>query len=175
MGFMSEKDTTENTSLKNGANMDFEPRIYEVGYLLIPTISTEEVPAVYGNLKELVSSLKGEVIADEMPKMIPLAYTMDKVISNVRNKFSNAYFGWVKFAMDPENVAGLKKKLDLDTNFLRFMIIKTVRENTMAGRRFVNKDRIRTKTPKTGGEGEAPAAPINKEEIDKEIDAMVAA
>ena len=152
-----------------------DARIYEIGYLLLPTISTDDVPAVYGNLKDLVGSLGGEVIADEVPKMIPLAYTMQKVISNVRNKFDSAYFGWSKFAMDPENITELKKKIDLDLNFLRFLITKTVRENTVAARRFVNRDRIRPKTSRSGAEGEdVPPAPINKEEIDKEIDAMVA-
>ena len=152
-----------------------EPQVYEVGYLVLPTLSTEDVPVAYSNLKELTQSLGGEIISDEMPKLIPLSYTMDKVIANVRNKFDTAYFGWSKFAMNGENVITLKKKLDLEPNFLRFLILKTVRENTVAARRFVNRDRIRPKTPRLGEGEDTPPPAINKEEIDKEIDAMVAA
>jgi len=149
-------------------------RVYELGYLLAPTIPEENVSGVYGNLKELISSLRGVHIADEMPKTMTLAYTMTKVVANIRNKFTTAYFGWVKFTMETEAVLELKKKFDVDVNFLRFLILKTVRENTIAAKRFVHKDsRRKISTIKKEGENET-SAPIDKEEIDKEIDAMVA-
>lgn len=149
-------------------------RVYEVGYLLVPTLSEENVPAVYSSIKDLVVSLGGEIISDEMPKMISLAYTMSRVTQNVRNKFNTAFFGWVKFEIIPEKVLELKKKLDIDPNFIRFLILKTVRENTIATKRFVHKDsRRKTPAPKKEDENET-STPIDKEEIDKEIDAMVA-
>ncbi|MFA6325375.1 MAG: 30S ribosomal protein S6 [Candidatus Paceibacterota bacterium] len=152
-----------------------EGRIYEVGYLLVPSISEEELPVNYGNLKELVVSLGGSIISDDMPKMIDLAYPMYKTLQNVITKFNNAYFGWVKFEMEPEKVLELKKKLDLDLSVIRFLTIKTVKENTIAAKRFVNRDAIRRKVPMMKKEGEAEeVVPINKEEVDKEIDAMVA-
>ncbi len=157
----------------NNENSETNSRIYEIGYLLVPTISEENVPVNYGNLKELVTSMGGEIIFDEMPKMIPLAYIMSKVLQNVRNKFDSAYFGWVKFEMSPEKVMELKKKLNLDPNFIRFLILKTVRENTIAAKRFIGRDsRRKVFTAKKEGENET-TAPIDKEEIDKEIDAMV--
>ena len=154
---------------------DIDSRIYEVGYLLVPTISEEDLSVHYGNLKELVASTGGDVVSDEMPKMIDLAYPMFKTLQNVRNKFTSAYFGWVKFSMDPEKTLDLKKKLDLDPSIIRFLMIKTVKENTIASKRFMHRDVIRRKVPmmKKEGEGEE-VVPINKEEVDKEIDAMVA-
>lgn len=150
-------------------------RVYELGYLLASTITEENIPAVFGNLKELVSSLGGIAIADEMPKMIQLAYPMVKVVANIRNKFSTAYFGWVKFTMDSDKILELKKKLDLDPNYIRFLILKTVKENTIAAKRFVGRD-MAHKRPKTEkGEDAGVVVPINKEEIDKEIDALVEA
>lgn len=159
----------------NIEGVETNTRIYEVGYLLLSSISLEDMPVVYGNLKDLIVSLGGEIISDEMPKTIPLAYTMTKVIQNIRNRFDTAYFGWVKFEMSPDKVLELKKKLDLDVNFLRFLILKTIRENTIAAKRFVHKDsRRKIITSKKEGENET-VLPIDKEEIDKEIDAMVAA
>ena len=155
-------------------NENIDPRVYEVGYLLVPTISPEDVGVFYGNLKELIANLGGEILADEMPKMITLAYQMQKVIANVRNKFNTAYFGWTKFIMNPEQVLETKRKLDLDSNFLRFLISKTVKENTIAAKRFIYRD-MSHRRPSLRKEGENEIIiPINKEEIDKEIEAMVA-
>ncbi len=164
-----ELQNAEVNEIKEGA----DSKIYELGYLLVPTIKEEDISVNYGNIKELVSSFGGEIIGDEMPKMIYLSYTMSKVISNVRSKFNTAYFGWTKFAMSPAKVLELKNRLDLDSNFIRFLIVKTVRENTIAAKRFARGEMYKKHTPKKGAD--ETSAPINKEEIDKEIDAMVAA
>lgn len=160
---------------KENESVEINSRVYEIGYLLVPTLSEQDMPNVYNSLKDLIVSLSGEeIISDEMPKMIPLAYTMLKVVQNVRSKFDTAYFGWVKFEMVPEKVLELKKKLDLDPNFVRLLIQKTVKENTIAAKRFIHKDsRRKIFTAKKEGENEV-VTPIDKEEIDKEIDAMVA-
>jgi ribosomal protein S6 len=166
---MQEVEVGAENDIKGDAN----ERVYELGYLLVPTIPEGDLPAQYGNLKELVSSFGGIVIADEVPKMMNLAYAMVKVVSNVRSKFSTAYFGWTKFTMDSDKVLELKKKLDLDPHFIRFLILKTVKENTIAAKRFVRPEMHRRPTVKKSDD--EPVVPINKEEVDKEIDAMVAA
>jgi len=159
---------------ENEIETDVNSRVYELGYLLVPTLSEEDVPITLGNLKELVSSLGGIIISDEMPKMLTLAYPMVKVVSNLRNKFKTAYFGWIKFTMDSDKVLELKKRLDLDPNLIRFLILKTVKENTINAKRFTRGEvaHRKIKTDKNGND--KTTVPINKEEIDKEIDAMVA-
>ena len=166
---MLEEEIKEENEIKNEA----DSKVYELGYLLIPTIKEEDISINYGNLKELVVSFGGEVITDEMPKMINLAYSMQKVTSNVRAKFDRAYFGWIKFTMSGAKVLELKKHLDLDPNFIRFLILKTVKENTIAAKRFVRGETY--KKPKSKSSENETVVPINKEEIDKEIDAMVSA
>jgi ribosomal protein S6 len=169
-------DENNEISMELEESVSNDPRIYEVGYLFVPTISEEELQASYGNLKELISSFGGQMISDEMPKMITLAYTMLKVVANVRNKFNTAYFGWVKFEMEPAKVLELKKKLDLSPEILRFLITKTVKENTIATKRFSYKDNAHKRhTTKNTDVETAEPVEINKEEIDKEIDAMVSA
>lgn len=152
---------------------DANSKVYELGYLLAPLIKEEDIGVSYGNLKELILSLGGEIIMEEIPKITNLAYSMRKVISNVRHKFSTAYFGWTKFTMDSEKVLELKKHLDLDPNFIRFLILKTVRENTIAAKRFMRREAYHPRSKSKSTENEI-AVPINKEEIDKEIDALVA-
>ena len=119
---MSDMDT----EVKDGAD---EKRVYELSFLLVPTIEEGELGASFTKLKDMVASFGGEMIADEMPKMSTLAYPMVKVVSNIRNKYNSAYFGWVKFFMDTEKVLELKKKLDLDPNIIRFLILKTLPSN----------------------------------------------
>jgi len=168
-------DENNEISMELEESVSNDPRIYEVGYLFVPTISEEELPVSYGNLKELISSFGGQMISDEMPKMITLAYQMLKVVANVRNKFNTAYFGWVKFEMEPAKVLELKKKLDLSPEMLRFLIMKTVKENTIATKRFSYKDNTHKRhTTKNTDVETAEPVEINKEEIDKEIDAMIA-
>ena len=142
---------------------------------MVPTIPEENVAGLYGDLKELISSLGGSVISDEMPKLIELAYPMLHVVQNVRNKFSSAYFGWLKFNMEAEKVLELKKKVDLNPNIIRSLIIKTVKENTLASKRFVSKEGGHRKPTFTKKENLEEVVPINKEEVDKEIDAMISA
>jgi ribosomal protein S6 len=171
MKLMQESDNIVEINDVDEAGGSTNERVYELGYLLVPTLAEEEVPGTYSNLKDMIASFGGNPIADEMPRMITLAYQMVKVISNIRNKFNNAYFGWIKFTMESDKVLELKKKLDLDPTIIRFLILKTVKENTIASKRFVRADaHKKPKAPKAPGE---EAAPINKEEIDKEIDAMV--
>ncbi len=160
----------ENNALNQESKKD--NRVYELGYLLIPTIKEEDVPASYGNLKELVSSFGGEIVMDEMPKIINLAYSMQKVTSNVRKKFDTAYFGWTKFIMNGDQVLELKKRLDLDPNFIRFLILKTVKENTIVAKRFARGETYHK--PKSKNPENETIVLINKEEIDKEIDALIA-
>ena len=151
-----------------------DAKVYELGFLLVPTNKEEDVPVLFGNLKDVISGFGGNFISDEMPKMITLAYPMTKVVSNIRSKFSTAYFGWVKFTMQGQEVLELKKKLDLDPNLIRFLILKTVQENTIAAKRFLRGDitHRRPITKKSGDEKEVTQ--IDRAEIDKEIDAMVA-
>src|SRR3989344_3365444 len=114
-------------------NEEKELKIYELGYLLPSRLAEEEVGREYGKLKELIANSGGEMVSDEIPKKISLAYTMQKVVANVRERFDTAYFGWIKFVMD--------------TPYRKPFVPRKKEETT---------------------------APINKEEIDKEIEAMVA-
>ena len=171
---MQDKKNKGEMSLDLEETNSTDPRVYEVGYLFVPTISLEDLPVNYGDLKELIASFDGKIISDDMPKMINLAYTMLKVVANVRSKFDTAYFGWVKFEMDPQKVLELKKKLDLSPTIIRFLIIKTVKENTIATKRFAFRDSAHKKPVTKKEEGTAENVEVNKEELDKEIDAMIA-
>ena len=91
---------------------DKENKVYEVAFNIVPTLSDEALAAEFGNLKEALSKAGAPVISEQYPKTIPLAYTMNRVINNKNNKFNSAFFGWVKFEMDPGALDAFKKILD---------------------------------------------------------------
>jgi ribosomal protein S6 len=117
---MSEKQTNEDAN------------VYELAYLLVPSITEEELAAETTALKDAVATFGAEFIADEEPKLIDLAYQMERDIANKKNKFTNGYFGWVKFNLDPAQVAPLNESLGRNDKLIRFMIISTVAESTIA-------------------------------------------
>ena len=64
---------------------------------------------------------------------IKLAYTVEKHINNKIRRADFAHFYWVKFEMSPSNVKAFEAflKLDLNEQILRYILIKTLRENTV--------------------------------------------
>jgi ribosomal protein S6 len=150
-----------------------EGRVYELAYLFVPLLAEETVTASFGDLKALLEKHGATFVGEEMPKMMELAYQMSRIIDNKKTWFDSAYFGWVKFEIDPKEIKEVEEVLARNEQLLRFMTIKTVRENTIASKKVHREYRKRSDEKGEAGEEAAPAAPINKEEVDKQIDALV--
>jgi len=144
--------------------------VYEVGYLMVPTIAEENVGAEVTAFKDGLGEQGVTFISDEYPKMLELAYEMSRSIANKKQKFSYGYFGWVKFECTTDQARVIKDGLDKNEKLIRYLMIKTVRESTMSSKRPYGKQEgsKRRFTPKT-----QESTPINEEVIDKEIDALV--
>jgi ribosomal protein S6 len=98
---------------------------------------------------------------------------MLKVIQTVRHKCSQGYFGWVKFELPKDEIKEIKKFLDGNDDVLRYLIIKTVRENTLLnGKMIFKKEEIMKKDVEVSEE-EVAGEPATPEEIDKSIDELV--
>ena len=95
---------------------------------------------------------------------------MSRSINNKKQKFSYGYFGWVKFECSTEQAKIIKDILDKNEKLVRYLMIKTVRENTMSVKRAYGKQDGVKRRPAPKAE---EALPINEEVIDKEIDALV--
>ena len=160
----------ENEELKE---LETELRVYEVGFLLLPYVQEADLAQEVGRIKEAIVSAGGTPFADENPRLLALAYPMYKVFSNKKTKFENAYFGWIKFDGEPKGVAKLKKSLDAEANVLRFLITKTVRENTLTRKPapFASKP-IKPAVKEVVKEDE-PKEVINEAELDKTIDDLI--
>jgi hypothetical protein len=87
-------------------------------------------------------------------------------------KFNFAYFGWVKYELPKEATAEVKEKLEKNKEILRFLVIKTVRENTLYGHKIPRKEGDKVEAPVVGVIPEEVAI-ISEEEIDKTIEELV--
>lgn len=155
---------------------DVEPRVYELSYLMVPAISEEQVPGEVGKLKELVAKHGGTVLSEEAAKPIPLAYTITRSTESRREKFDTAHFGSIKMEINPENVLQIKEVLDLNRNVLRYLIFKTVRENTRSDVKIQPQSRPERKT--SGGQRvllrkEEANVPVSEEALNKSIKDIV--
>lgn len=151
-----------------------ENRVYELGFYVVSSIPEEKVPAEVAIIKDLLIANGGVVISEEFPKLKNLAYTMTKVVGPKHLKFDTAYFGWVKFEMNPESIDVVKKAVERNDNIVRFLIVKTVRESTMS----VIKPPAFRSDSKSAPTGEIPKnkeikTPVSEVELDKTIDALI--
>lgn len=117
-------------------NEHTEPRIYELGYHLVPTLAEEQIPGASGAVRGMIERISKDIIAEELPVFIDLAYTVVKTVEHKNKRFDEAYFGWIKFEGSPAGIAELEEGLKKDENVLRYLIVKTVRENTFIAKKF---------------------------------------
>ena len=108
-------------------------------------MAEEYVSAKVDSLKKLFTANGAEFIADEAPDYIGLAYTMIHKVNNKNLRINSAYFGWFKFKSDPEILEKVKMTLDRDTDLVRFLLIKTVAESTLAPKKLSQKRDVRKK------------------------------
>lgn len=123
--------TINNTKGSQDGAYTPEPRVYELGYHILPTVDEGNIEKEREALVAIITQFGGVVISEEMPALVDLAYDMDKIIKNKRNIFSQAYFGWIKFDIKPDNIEVLDDSVNAVESVLRHLVIKTVRENTI--------------------------------------------
>ena len=164
---MAEESTAE--------EINEEKTIYEIGYHVVSTVAEGELLAQVSLVKEAIKKENGVLIMEESPKKISLAYPMSKMESGERTIFDAAYFGWLKFEIDRDNIGSIKRALDENKDILRFLIIKTVREDTRVPRHVVTAQKAEAPKPKPTiklTKKETPASVIDAE-IDKTIEDLV--
>ena len=130
---------TENTieSTKEGF------KVYELGIHILPTLSEADVLVEFSKIKANIEKLEGEIISESEPRMFKLSYEIPKTIKAQKRWYETAYFGWVKFELDASKLAVFDKFVKELENTLRYLIVKTVRENTLVAKDLIaNQDDV---------------------------------
>lgn len=149
-----------------------EKLVYEVGYHLLSNIDESEVPAKSAKIKSIIEENQGTILSEEMPKMVILAYEISKNIDSKKQRFNKAYFGWVKFEVDPSQVLNIKTVVENLPDVLRSIIVKTVKEDTMHVVKIPMFKKDNSKEVKSE-EHVAAKEKASEAEIDKSIDNLI--
>ena len=112
-------------------------KVYELGIHILPTLSEADVLVEFSKIKSNIEKLEGEIISESEPRMFKLAYEIPKTIKAQKRWYETAYFGWVKFELDASKLAVFDKFVIELENTLRYIIVKTVRENTLVAREII--------------------------------------
>ena len=162
---------------------DFETRVYEVSYLIVPSVVQEKLQDKVEVLRGVITSAKGSIIAEGEPKFRELAYDMTATVANKKTTYHDGYFGWIKFEADTQATKDIHTALEANNDLIRFMLIKTVREDACAIVSEIlaketedkfRKERGKDAPLKVVKEVPAAAAPeASKEEIDETIDKLL--
>jgi len=130
---MSEENTQIDTELN---------RLYELSFNLIPTEGEDGSIKDFDTIKKLIEK-KGKLVSESKPASIKLAYTMSKTVDSKKSSYNNAYFAWIKFESQSEDIAHLKEELDLNNALLRYTIFKTEKDTNIQAEdvaKFLNKE-----------------------------------
>jgi len=168
----------EKETIQESEEIADEPTVYELGYHLLPIIAEENLQSEVATIKSIVEKNNGTLITEEAPKLVQLAYTIFRGEGGKNKKFDSAYFGWMKFEMEPGNLQTTKEALDEYKQLLRYLLIKTVRESTLAPKKLIfEKPKITLPPPvklKPVVKKEEPKQTISDEELDRTIEELVA-
>lgn len=146
--------------------------VYEVGFHLVPTIGEDGIAPAVEKLRKALGD--AEIIAEGFPAKISFSYVIERATQGKREKFSEAYFGWIKFAAPSETVAVLEEALNTP-EVLRHLIIHTVREDiaNRPARAVFTSDRLEGKTLEKPTTAPEKAGEVSEEELNKSIEALV--
>jgi len=165
-----EKEATETA----GAD---ETRVYEIGYHILPSVPEENLDDVVAVIRNTIEKASGSLITEGAPQSVKLAYTMYVNRGGTHDKYDSAYFGWIKFEAPAEAALSLGAELKENGQILRYLIFKTVKEETRASVRVPKLREVKRtdtidSTPRRGAPAEEKEE-VSEEALDKSIKELV--
>ncbi len=150
--------------------------IYEVGFHIVPTVEEAKIGDAVQKIRSVLDSAKAEVIGEQFPAKINLAYTIERSTTGKREKYNDAYFGWMKFAVeDRESIPALEAVLRSTHEVLRYLLVQSSIAEVAAPRRAVfSSNRLEGETIKKPVAAPEESSVVSEAELDKSIDALVA-
>lgn len=157
--------------IENDVSDEVISRIYEVGYHIVPTVAEENAEKIVGDIRGIIEKAGGSFIAEGAPALTRLAYLMDSKVGDKRVPEDRGYFGWIKFEAAISAAGALDQALKANASILRYIIFKTVREETRARVKLATVREVkRTDVIKAAPRRvEEESAPVSEEELEKAI------
>ena len=155
--------------------MNENKSIYEIGFHISPSLSGEEVELSTSSIKNAIVKNGGNIIGEESPKIANLSYPIVKRSDIGAKSFPKAFFGWIKFEVEGENVSKVNDFAKLEKNILRFILIKTDKANIVT---FHKNNQQVSKEENSKSQEKIPTEikeikNVSEEEIDETIDSLI--
>ncbi|MCD8494544.1 MAG: 30S ribosomal protein S6 [Candidatus Pacebacteria bacterium] len=150
-----------------------EPRVYELSYLIIPTVGEEGVAEQVDSLRKIITDNGGLPIVEGDVELIELAYEMRVVIENAWKVYDRGYFGWFTFDVTPDKIEAMHALLKDHDALIRFLLIKSDRDAAVARPRFTPSQKVTAEAVEVSSE-DAPTTDAGDDELDQQIDELVA-
>ena len=168
----AEQASSQATSAASAATVKNTTPVYEIGFHIVPTVGEEGVSAVVESVRKALGD--AEIISEGFPKKITLAYQVERATQGKREKYTESYFGHIKFAMQRDGITAFTTAMRTMDPILRFLIIETVREDiaTAPRRAVFTSDRLEGKTLEKPVAAPEKAAEVSDAELDKSIEAL---
>ena len=168
----SAEGSSQATISPSAATVKNTTPVYEVGFHIVPTVGDDGVSAVVESVRKELGD--AEIISEGFPKKITLAYQVERAATGKREKYTESYFGHIKFAMNRDNITAFTEAVRVMQPILRFLIIETVREDiaTAPRRAVFTSDRLEGKTLEKPVAAPEKAAEVSDAELDKSIEAL---
>ena len=112
-----------------------DSKLYEIAYILDGRLAEEKAGEKAGDLKGLIESAHNMTVEESAPKLRRLAYA-------IRGQ-NEAFFGWIKFIMQPSEINTVYGKIKKIPEVLRFLLVEAQREEIME-KRIKQKRRVMT-------------------------------
>lgn len=157
---------------ENETRMLDEREIYEISFIFDNRLEESKALEKVETLKKDIASLEGSFISEETPYLRELSYEMTRVVNNVNVRFSEGYFGWIKFELFPADLEEINKKLKLDEEVVRFLIVKTTRDNDVFTKDIpvMKADPTITTSNKEEGEGDVDIDTTKEDNFEEGLD-----
>ena len=172
---MAEMSQAEGTPEVSSQAAPKDPRpVYEVGFHVLPTVEEGNVGGILEAIRAELLKGNAEIITEQFPQKITLAYTIERAAQGKREKYTNAYFGSIKFAIEREHIPALEALLRGNKNILRYLLVETMREEAVPTRRAVfSSNRLEGETIHKPTSAPETPREVSEEELQKSIDALV--
>ena len=154
-----------------------DSRIYEIGYHIVPTAKEEDFEEIVGGIRAEIERAGGTFISEGAPSLTRLAYPISSHLpgkgseSRKRIEHDRGYFGWIKFEASIDAVQLLNEVLKGKASVMRFIVFRTVREDTRAKMKAPTLREVkRTVTIRaTPRRVEESAGPVSEAELEKAL------
>ncbi len=117
-------DTTLPTTEAVAVESERELASYELAYHVLPTVAEGEVASVTTELKSFITKAGGQIFDEEAAERFELAYEIEKYLEGKYRRFGSAYFGWVRFHLDPAALAAVTEEVESHKSILRTLVIR---------------------------------------------------